>query len=74
MRVPEERWSCLVIRVWSTEGEAGTFRARLIELSNVDAQQETLAVADDPSQVLAVTRRWLERVADGVAPSSAPPG
>ncbi len=63
--VTEERWSCLVIRVWQSTGSPATFRARLTELSDVFAEQETVALAADPAQALEATRRWLERISGG---------
>jgi hypothetical protein len=65
MPVSSEQWSCLIIRAWSTADEPGSFRARLVELTETDGDETTVAVASDPTAVVDATRIWIERVARG---------
>jgi hypothetical protein len=67
------RWSTLIIRVWRTEGQPGTFRARLSEVDDGGGQGQTVAVATDPASVLDVTRDWLARWTAGDHRDDDPP-
>jgi hypothetical protein len=56
------KWSTLIIRVWLTEGDPDSFRARLTEIDALVGPARTVAVARDADAVLSATRSWLSDV------------
>ncbi|HEV7166581.1 MAG TPA: hypothetical protein VGN49_01275 [Micrococcaceae bacterium] len=52
----------MVVRVWTEEGQAEGFRARLT-FTATDDEQSSLVFAGNPEQVIEAVRQWLSRMA-----------